>query len=157
MDLAVSLLKELTAKQQKFADGVVSGLNQSDAYRKAYDTSNWSPEAIHQQASTMMEHPQILLMVQTLKQAIVEQATTAQAWNLDKQIRESATNVQLGRDLGQIGASNGALTNIGKLTGLLVDRHEVKNLHLHAFADVSTEQLEAWANEVLEAADEQDG
>ena len=39
-------MRKLTAKQNKFIDGVVSGLSRSEAYRQAYDAKNMSVEVI---------------------------------------------------------------------------------------------------------------
>jgi len=43
----------LTAKQEAFALGVVSGMTQSDAYRKAYDCANMPPKQVWEHASTL--------------------------------------------------------------------------------------------------------
>ena len=106
---------KLTPKQATFRDAVLAGATYADAYRQAYDTSNMSQEAVYVEASRLMDHPKIALSIREQREAV----TAAKAWDLDRQIEEAAVNVQLGRDLKQIAASNGALTNIGKLTGLL--------------------------------------
>jgi phage terminase small subunit len=42
--------RQLTAKQNKFIDGVLSGLSNTEAYRQAYDCKNMKPETIHNKA-----------------------------------------------------------------------------------------------------------
>jgi hypothetical protein len=57
--------RPLTSKQQAFADGVVSGLSQSEAYRRAYDVYDkvgnikMKASAIHTEASTLAAHPMV--------------------------------------------------------------------------------------------------
>lgn len=44
----------LTSKQEKFIQGVVSGLSQTDAYKQAYDTSKMKDNTIWKKASELM-------------------------------------------------------------------------------------------------------
>lgn len=132
----------LTAKQEAFAQAIADGLNQSDAYRHAYDAERMKPTAIWQEASTLSEHPQVALRVIELKQAVIDATVEARAWDLDRIVQESAVNVRLGRFLGQIGASNGALTTIGKAVGVLTDKVDIDVTHTLK-PGLSLEELEA--------------
>jgi hypothetical protein len=114
----------LTHKQEKFVQAIIDGHNQSDAYRLAYSAEHWTPEAVTVEACRVMQSPNVSLVVQQKKQALAQMVDSAAAWNLDRIVNESAVNVQLGRDLRQIAASNGAITTIGKAVGVLVDRSE---------------------------------
>jgi hypothetical protein len=51
--------RPLTSKQQAFADGVVSGLSQSEAYRRAYSAEGMKPSAVHTEASALAGHPEV--------------------------------------------------------------------------------------------------
>ena len=51
--------RPLTSKQQAFADGVVSGLSQSEAYRRAYNAEGMKASAVHTEASTLAAHPEV--------------------------------------------------------------------------------------------------
>ena len=51
--------RPLTSKQQAFADGVVSGLSQSEAYRRAYNAEGMKASAVHTEASTLAGHPEV--------------------------------------------------------------------------------------------------
>lgn len=46
----------LTAKQEKFCQGVAKGLNYSDAYREAYNAGKMKPESVNRLA-TRAERP----------------------------------------------------------------------------------------------------
>jgi len=129
-----------TGKQRAFAQAIVDGLNQSDAYRLAYDAENMSPVAITVEASRLMDIPTVALLVDELRQTLVAAAVGVAAWNLDKQVNESATNLEGAREDRQWAAANGALTNIGKLTGTLIDRHEVSGHVTHGL-DEATDQM----------------
>ena len=59
----------LTGKQQHFARTVSSGCTLSDAYREAYDAENMSPAAVRTEASRLMAHPDITLLVGRLQRA----------------------------------------------------------------------------------------
>lgn len=49
----------LTAKQEKFVQGIIEGLSQADAYRAAYDTKRMSDNAIYREASLLMINPKV--------------------------------------------------------------------------------------------------
>lgn len=50
---------QLTQKQKKFADGVISGLSQKDAYKAAYSTKNMKEKTISREASTLMNNEKV--------------------------------------------------------------------------------------------------
>ena len=51
--------RPLTSKQQAFADGVVSGLSQSEAYRRAYSAAGMKASAVHTESSSLAGHPEV--------------------------------------------------------------------------------------------------
>ncbi len=61
-----NLLLGLTAKQEAFAEAVVSGLSLSAAYRQAYDAKGMSDEAVRVEASRLLIHPNVSLRVKSL-------------------------------------------------------------------------------------------
>lgn len=65
----VLAINGLTDKQERYAQGLFSGLNQCDAYRAAYDCSNWTPEAIKVEASRLADNPNVVLTVKKLQEA----------------------------------------------------------------------------------------
>ena len=112
----------MTGNQESFAQHVANGMNHTDAYKAAgYTWETMLPETLWNNAYQLTQVSGVSARITELKQAVAEASVEAKAWTLDKQVSESAKNVKLGRELGQIAASNGALTNIGKLTGALVE------------------------------------
>ena len=61
------MYKELTPKEQKFAELCVSLGNQTEAYRQAYNVTNKDAEWIKVEASKLANQPNITLTIQKLK------------------------------------------------------------------------------------------
>lgn len=63
----------LTSKQEKFCQGIVSGLNQSDSYRAAYNVSeDTRPESVNQMAWDLMQNVDITCRIEALRLPIAE-------------------------------------------------------------------------------------
>lgn len=63
----------LTAQQDKFAQGVVSGLTAADAYRSAYPKSKgWKDEAVRVAGAKMMANGNVSVRVNSLQTAAAE-------------------------------------------------------------------------------------
>lgn len=78
------MAKELTPKQEAFAQAVASGLTQSDAYRKAYTVKpTTKPESVNQLASTMMGLVHISSRVKELRDQLSEKAL----WSREDSVR----------------------------------------------------------------------
>lgn len=69
----------LTPKQEKFIQGVVSGMTYSDAYRAAYNCARMKPETVNNKAYELMQKGEISARVE---KARAEAAKNAQ-WSLD--------------------------------------------------------------------------
>lgn len=57
----------LTEKQEKFVQGIISGLNQSDAYRAAYNAEKMSDASIWREASVLMSLPKVTERIKELR------------------------------------------------------------------------------------------
>lgn len=69
----------LTAKQEKFVQGIIEGMSQADAYRSAYNTKRMTDKSIHETASKLMADPKIASRVAELRDKIAnESIMTAQ-------------------------------------------------------------------------------
>lgn len=64
----------LTPKQEKFIQGVVSGLSQREAYKQAYNTTRMKDNSIDIQASKLFKDPKITLRYQELINEFKEKA-----------------------------------------------------------------------------------
>ena len=64
----------LTAKQENFCQAIASGMNQSDAYRSAYDAGNMKPETVQSKACLLMAEGKVRARVASLKQSLSEKS-----------------------------------------------------------------------------------
>lgn len=61
----------LTAKQEKFVQGIIDGMSQADAYRSAYDTSRMSDKTVYEKASRMAADDKIRARLQDLRDNMI--------------------------------------------------------------------------------------
>lgn len=73
-------LPQLTPKQLKFVKGLLEGKTYSDAYRGAYNTQNWSDEAIWVEASRLKDHPNVSLWLAKAREAQAESVIITREW-----------------------------------------------------------------------------
>lgn len=126
----------LTAKQEAFAQAIVSGMNQSDAYRHAYNASKMKPMSVTVNASKMMADANVALRVETLRKPVIAKLQ----YGLEQAMAEAADALQVSRDRANGGAMVSAVTLRAKLMGLIIEkRMDVPN----PFAGVPIAELEA--------------
>lgn len=66
----------LTAPQEAFAQAVASGMNQSEAYRKAYPKSKgWKPSSVTEKASTLAGNVKVQSRIKELQAVSAEKAS----------------------------------------------------------------------------------
>lgn len=63
----------LTAKQEEFAKAIVEGMNQSDAYRSAYNTSRMTDKSIWEKASALAADVKVAARVKELRDQIASE------------------------------------------------------------------------------------
>ena len=64
----------LTAKQEAFAQAVADGMNQSDAYRSAYDASKTKPDVVNVKASQLAADGKVAVRVAELREALASKS-----------------------------------------------------------------------------------
>lgn len=108
----------LTPKQEKFAQCVASGMNQSDAYRAAFNADRMKANSINVNASKMMADAKVALRVAELRVPIVERVgITLESHLADLQdLRDRA------RDAEQYSAAIAAEVARGKASGVHIER-----------------------------------
>lgn len=129
--------KKLTPQQEKFCQCIVSGMNQSDAYRKSYKVQKTTAaKTVIDNACKLMARTDITQRVAELRVPIIAKVQLTREWVLDQLIE----NVQMGKALDPIidkdggvtgdvkqnlPAANKALELLGKEIGMFVDRKVV--------------------------------
>jgi len=114
---------KLTAKQEKYVQGLVAGLSQRQAYRQAYDNSKeWKDRTVDSRASELLKKSDVLgrydqLMNEHKEKALWtrEEAVTTLKWLLNKSM-QSIEN----QDEGYVrqGTSNAIVAAIKELNEL---------------------------------------
>lgn len=115
-------MSALTDKQEKFCQGIVSGLTQSDAYRAAYACKNATNDSVNQMASKMMANIKCISRVEELRRPVIEKVQ----YGLEQAMAEAAEAFLVSKNKEQGGAMVAAVQLRSKLNGLLVDRSEVR-------------------------------
>jgi phage terminase small subunit len=94
--------KPLTPRQELFAQGVASGLDQSAAYRKAYPSSlNWMDKTVWARASEMAADGKVLGRIKEL-QALSADVAVLDGAEIMREIRRVATS-DIGGIIGPTG------------------------------------------------------
>ncbi len=57
----------LTAKQEKFAQNIIQGMSQADAYRSAYNTARMTDKTIHENASRLANDSKVAARITELR------------------------------------------------------------------------------------------
>lgn len=111
-------LPDLTENQLAFVRALLEGNNASDAYRAAYDTSNWTNEAIWVEASRLANHPKVVLWLQAAKEHSFQDTKVT----LQTHVRRLTELSARAEKAGNYGAAVQAEVHAGKATGLYIDR-----------------------------------
>lgn len=78
----------LTYKQQAFANGIISGLGPSDAYKSAgYNCSRMSTKVISIEAQKLLKHPRISLVIREAEEMVAKAESAV--WSREEAIRRA--------------------------------------------------------------------
>jgi phage terminase small subunit len=110
------MVKPLTPKQEKFAQGVASGKSQADAYRAAYDCKKSTPSTVQKLASELMKLPHVSGRVNELRKPAVE-AVAITVQDLIRELEEARVIAMTG-EKPQAAAMVSATVAKAKLLGL---------------------------------------
>lgn len=62
----------LTAKQEKFVQNIIEGMNQADAYRSAYSCKNMSDNSVYVNASKLASDAKVALRLKELRDELAK-------------------------------------------------------------------------------------
>jgi phage terminase small subunit len=89
-----------TAKQEAFIAAAIKGMNDSDAYRAAYDCSRMKPETVNRKAHELMRNGKIRARIEAARAEAAKQAQ----WSLDMAVeRTKAVNDVAFEDITKYG------------------------------------------------------
>lgn len=128
----------LTPQQEKFAQAIVSGLSQSDAYRKAYPKSlKWKTESVNSNASTLASNTEVAQRVAELRKPVVEKAQ----YGLEQAMAEAEDALKTAKGKENGGAMVAAVQLRAKLNGLLVEKKEIRVGAIEGLPDEALDKL----------------
>lgn len=120
---------KLTSKQERFCQNIIKGMNQSAAYRDAYDTKKMKEATINSEACRLVSDPNISARLEELREKVEAEVvyTVKDSFaNLQK-----AQSLSLARKNALTGTPNPDVKNFltaedlkMKLFGLVVDKSE---------------------------------
>lgn len=114
-------LPELTDKEFVFVNALLSGKNQSDAYREAYDAENMAPASVWSEASKRRNSPKVTQWLDYILENGAEDLTVTKESHIRE--LESIKRQALAKD--NYGAAVQAEQLKGKASGLYTERMEV--------------------------------
>ena len=105
----------LTVKQMKFVEEIGEGASQSNAYRKAYETSQMASKTIWEEASRLRRHPKVAARIIELE-AEKETRRRMQALSREDRVLHELEKIAFGD--GPASGRLKALELLGKHVGL---------------------------------------
>ena len=105
----------LTSKQETFAQAIVDGKNQSDAYRVAYAAGDMLPATVANEGYILANNHDVATRIQELRTTVV----AGRAWAFAKGMDEVETNIQGARRGNQWSAARAATRDALELSRLL--------------------------------------
>lgn len=133
-------MKPLTSQQERFAQLVAEGKNQSDAYRGAYRAEKMGAKSINEEGSRLMANPDISARVAELR----AEASKKTVITLESHLAELERLRDLALDAGKFDAAINAEVHRGKAKGLYVNKTEdVTDPLKRALGKMEPEKLDA--------------
>lgn len=114
-------LKPLTPGQQRFAELVAAGVDQTNAYRQAFPGSKAKPETLWVKACQLAKQPHVATAITDLVNKAREKAAALIAYDLQDAVREAHEAYELAKKQGRPTAMYGAVYLKAKLLGLLAE------------------------------------
>jgi len=99
----------LTAKQEKFCQSIADGMNQSDAYRSAYSTTNMSKQVLWNKAFLLADRDEVGVRISELRSNLAKK----NLWT-----REMSVKILGNIALSQSGFENNKIAAIKELNAM---------------------------------------
>ena len=123
---------KLTARQEKFCQGIVSGMSQADAYRSAYSIENKSKKSVWEMASVLADNVKVVSRIAELRKPAIAKAMITLESHLDDLMKLRNLAVQE----KQVGAAITAEIARGKAAGIHIEKSQIDLNNLNPFVIV---------------------
>lgn len=115
-------MKELTPKQEDFAQQIVKGSTQADAYRTAYSASSMKDETIWSNASRLIDNSKVKARIKELRKPAVDKVNLT----LESHLTDLLKLRNMAAKDEKWSAAIQAETVRGKAAGLHIDKIDMK-------------------------------
>lgn len=129
----------LTAKQEKFAEGLAAGLTNSEAYRQAYDASTMAAATVHNEAAKLAQHQGVAARVNEIL-AEKSQKNSMGALKREERVWRGVWRLAESENVPPA-VQQSALALAAKMAGMLTDKVEIENKHADS-SSIERELLE---------------
>tara|TARA_R110000744_G_scaffold28030_2_gene67920 strand:- start:1059 stop:1466 length:408 start_codon:yes stop_codon:yes gene_type:complete len=115
-------MTDLTNKQEEFAQEIVKGSTQADAYRTAYDAANMKDETVWSNASRLIDNSKVAARIKELRQPSIDKVQLT----LESHLTDLLKLRNMAAKDEKWSAAIQAETIRGKAAGLHIDKMDVK-------------------------------
>ena len=123
---------KLTARQEKFCQGIVSGMSQAAAYRAAYSIENKSKKSVWEMSSVLADNIKVVSRIAELRKPAVAKAMITLESHLDDLMKLRNLAVQE----KQVAAAITAEIARGKAAGIHIEKSQIDLNNLNPFVIV---------------------
>jgi len=124
-DIEESELPQLTDKQLKFVMGKAEGLSNSDAYRRAYNTSNMKIASVWRKAAEVASNVNVTAWIEYAKIEATGKLLDETSYTLQAHIDELNQAIEFARSKGAAGPLIQAITSKGKACNHYTEHKEI--------------------------------
>lgn len=130
----------MTPKQEAFARAYVETGNASEAYRQCYNAENMGTQVIYNEASKLLQHPEITVRVQELQAAAQKRTAITIDYITDMLVRAAKKAEDEAKGASALVS---AAMGLGKLHGHITEKREIR--HVSGAEDLDDSELSSIA------------
>lgn len=119
----------LTEKQQRFVEGLLAGLTNSEAYRQAYDCSRMQPNTVHSEASKLAANPKVAACLEAQlmdKRRERAERNSMESLKVADRVWRNVWRLAEGGNGVPPAVQQSALALAAKMAGMLTDKVEIE-------------------------------
>lgn len=130
--------KKITPRGEAFCQGVVSGLSQTEAYRKAFGCAGWKPASVQTKASEYAARSDIRARIEELQAPVLEAVRAKAKYELEDALSDCDEAIAIAKETMNPSAMVSAVALKTKIMGLQVEDRENQR---RPFGDLTVEEL----------------
>lgn len=127
--------KPLTIRQQRFAELLAAGCDQTDAYRQAFDPKTAKPNTVWVNAARMAKRPEVAAVVDEIATKARTMAGALIGYGLQDAVRQAQEAFDVAKKKQQASGMTQAVFLTSKLLGLLAEDRKNERTPLSELTD----------------------